>query len=60
MVMEEEWCKVACGYALQGVVSAVATQIRPPSKFLTPREAYPPGDHCFLLTNGQYYGCLAT
>ncbi|XP_045764517.1 5'-3' exoribonuclease 1 isoform X1 [Maniola jurtina] len=60
MVREEEWCKVACGYALQGVVSAVATQMQPPTKFLTPRQAYPPGDHCFLLTNGQYYGCMAT
>ncbi|XP_052738346.1 5'-3' exoribonuclease 1 [Bicyclus anynana] len=60
MVLEEEWCKVACGYALQSVVAAVATHPRPPAKFLTPRDAYPPGDHCFLLTNGQYYGCMAT
>ncbi|CAG4976578.1 unnamed protein product [Colias eurytheme] len=60
MVLEEEWCEMACGYALQATVAnAKATMLKPPAKFLTPGEAYPAGDKLFLLTMGQYYGCLA-
>ncbi|CAK1552844.1 unnamed protein product [Leptosia nina] len=61
MVMEEEWCQTPCGYALQAVVAdAKAANLRPPAKFLTITDAYPTGDSVFLLTQGQYYGCLAT
>ncbi|VVD04059.1 unnamed protein product [Leptidea sinapis] len=61
MVLEEDWCTMPCGYALQAIVPNVkCSQLRPPTKFYTPAEAYPPGDSVFLLTQGQYYGCLAT
>ncbi|CAH2075536.1 unnamed protein product, partial [Iphiclides podalirius] len=62
MVQEPQWCSVPCGYALQAAVwgAAAASAPAPPAAFRTPREAYPPGDRVFLLTHGQYYGCLAT
>ncbi|XP_045534425.1 5'-3' exoribonuclease 1 [Papilio machaon] len=60
MVRKAEWCEVPCGYALQAVVpSANAYVTQTPGKFCSPQEAYPAGDHVFLLTQGQYYGCLA-
>lgn len=60
MAMEEEWCGISCGYALQAIVAnAKASELKPPTKFLTPAEAYPMGDTIFLLTQGQYYGCIA-
>ncbi|XP_049866314.1 5'-3' exoribonuclease 1 isoform X2 [Pectinophora gossypiella] len=61
MVQDPEWCSVPCGYALQAVVKDVSAHIvQEAGKYSTPLEAYPPGDHVFLLTQGQYYGCLAT
>ncbi|XP_047520922.1 5'-3' exoribonuclease 1 isoform X3 [Pieris napi] len=61
MAMEEEWCDTPCGYAFQAIVAnAKASELKPPAKYLTPTEAYPTGDTVFLLTQGQYYGCLAT
>ncbi|XP_063821107.1 5'-3' exoribonuclease 1 [Ostrinia nubilalis] len=61
MVREPEWCSVACGYARHAVVTDVSAHVvAQPSRFHTPQEAYPPGDKVFLLTQGQYYGCLAT
>ncbi|XP_072940485.1 5'-3' exoribonuclease 1 [Epargyreus clarus] len=59
MAVEETWCAVACGYALQTAVSA-ASAVPPPARYSTPRHAYPPGDLVFLRTLGPYYGCLAT
>ncbi|XP_068630377.1 5'-3' exoribonuclease 1 [Battus philenor] len=61
MVQEAEWCDIACGYALQAVVPKASSYVsETPAKYRTPQEAYPPGDNVFLLTQGQYYGCLAT
>ncbi|XP_028162339.1 5'-3' exoribonuclease 1 [Ostrinia furnacalis] len=61
MVREPEWCSVACGYARHAVVTDVSAHVvAQTSRFHTPQEAYPPGDKVFLLTQGQYYGCLAT
>ncbi|CAG9784859.1 unnamed protein product [Diatraea saccharalis] len=61
MVSEPEWCSIPCGYALHAVVKDVSAHImQDVGKFSTPQEAYPPGDKVFLLTQGQYYGCLAT
>lgn len=61
MVAEPEWCTVPCGYAYQTVLKDVSAHIvQEADKFSTPQEAYPPGDHVFLLMQGQYYGCLAT
>lgn len=61
MALEPEWCAVPCGYALQAVVCNVAAhQADVTTRFSTPQEAYPPGERVFLLTQGQYYGCLAT
>ncbi|CAK1604510.1 unnamed protein product [Parnassius mnemosyne] len=61
MVQDPEWCEVACGYALQAVVARAAAYVHEaPGKFLSPQQAYPPGDTVFLLTHGQYYGCMAT
>lgn len=60
MVLEPEWCSVACGYALQAIVCNVNAYVADvTTKFATPQEAYPPGENVFLLTQGQYYGCLA-
>ncbi|XP_047526859.1 5'-3' exoribonuclease 1 isoform X3 [Vanessa atalanta] len=61
MALEEQWCTVSCGYALQATLATLpGAQQRPPARYLTPQQAYPPGDQVFLLTQGQYYGCLAT
>ncbi|XP_073951725.1 5'-3' exoribonuclease pacman isoform X1 [Choristoneura fumiferana] len=60
MVLEPEWCSIPCGYAYQAVVADVREHvIQEAGKFSTPQEAYPPGDKVFLLTAGQYYGCMA-
>ncbi|XP_061709907.1 5'-3' exoribonuclease 1 isoform X1 [Cydia pomonella] len=61
MVFEPEWCSIACGYAYQAVVRDVSEHvIQEAGKFSTPQEAYPVGSKVFLLTQGQYYGCMAT
>ncbi|RVE42242.1 hypothetical protein evm_013101 [Chilo suppressalis] len=61
MVSEPEWCTIPCGYALHAVVKDVSAHIiQEATKFSTPQEAYPIGDKVFLLTQGQYYGCLAS
>ncbi|KAJ2946889.1 hypothetical protein O0L34_g16222 [Tuta absoluta] len=61
MVQEPEWCSVPCGYALQATVKDVSAYIvQGTDKYSTPQQAYPPGDNVFLLTQGDYYGCLAT
>ncbi|XP_012550791.2 5'-3' exoribonuclease 1 [Bombyx mori] len=61
MVYEPEWCEVPCGYAYQAVVRDVSAHVvQEVNRFSTLQEAYPPGDTVFLLTPGQYYGCLAT
>ncbi|OWR44090.1 5'-3' exoribonuclease 1 isoform 1 [Danaus plexippus plexippus] len=52
MVMEDQWCSVPCGYAWQAVVCG-ALAPSAPVKYRTPLEAYPPGDHVFLLTMGH-------
>ncbi|CAH0728977.1 unnamed protein product, partial [Brenthis ino] len=59
MSVREQWCAVACGYALQAVVRAARAPAPPPAP-PAPRAAYPPGDTVFLVTKGQYYGCMAT
>ncbi|XP_053603077.1 5'-3' exoribonuclease 1 isoform X2 [Plodia interpunctella] len=61
IVLEPEWCSVPCGYAYQAIVKDVKEHVlQLAGKFSTPQEAYPPGEPVFLLTQGQYYGCLAT
>jgi hypothetical protein len=61
MVSEPEWCAVPCGYAAQAVLRDVSAHVvQEVGRFATPLDAYPPGDTVFLLTRGQYYGCLAT
>ncbi|XP_026751467.1 5'-3' exoribonuclease 1 isoform X2 [Galleria mellonella] len=60
IAIEPEWCQVPCGYALQAVVRAAVDLHGAPTRYRTPQEAYPSGDTVFLLTPGQYYGCLAT
>ncbi|XP_060800903.1 5'-3' exoribonuclease 1 [Amyelois transitella] len=61
IAFEPEWCSVACGYAYQAIVKDVKEHVlQLAGRFSTPQEAYPAGDEVFLLTQGQYYGCLAT
>lgn len=61
MVSEPEWCSVPCGYARHAVLRDVSAFVMEgKGRFATPQEAYPAGDRVFLLTQGQYYGCLAT
>ncbi|XP_013136555.1 PREDICTED: 5'-3' exoribonuclease 1 [Papilio polytes] len=59
MVRKAEWCEVPCGYALQAVLPVAAYHTTTHHRFCSPQEAYPVGEHVFLLTQGQYYGCLA-
>ncbi|CAH2107035.1 unnamed protein product [Euphydryas editha] len=60
MALEEQWSSVPCGYALQAILAELPAALLPPVRYRTPQQAYPPGDHVFLLTQGQYYGCMAT
>ncbi|KAL4710442.1 hypothetical protein ACJJTC_008844 [Scirpophaga incertulas] len=60
MTSEPEWCTVPCAYALQAVVKDVSAYImQEPRRFSNPNDAFPTGDKVFLLSKGQYYGCLA-
>ncbi|XP_041976065.1 5'-3' exoribonuclease 1 isoform X2 [Aricia agestis] len=60
MVVREQWSTRPCGYAVQAVVRTVRAAPRPPPRFTSPADAYPPGSTCFLLTKSNYYGCKAT
>lgn len=61
MAQEPEWYTIPCGYAHQAVLKDVSSYIiNEPSRYSTASEAYAPGDHVFLLTQGPHYGCLAT
>ena len=59
LTQREQWCRVACGYALQAAVRNARAHA-PAPRPLSPRAAFPAGDALFLVTKGQYYGCEAT
>ncbi|KAG6439429.1 hypothetical protein O3G_MSEX000765, partial [Manduca sexta] len=60
MSRQGEWCAVPCGHALQAVLRSVPAHRAPPVRAPATGDAYPPGSTVFLLTQGQYYGCMAT